>query len=167
MAFSLDDMVDWLRDNDVNQFSKIIEQDLTYKGYTILMMIGMHSDGTHMVRELLRRFPNQINRRSTDPLEDFAGDIGLIADADILRDSGYSPLMLAVMFGPPASVKAFLDAGADTESKTKHGSSVLEFAQYRDDDQIRQLFKLKKEAADGDPGAAPCQCNQLNSCTVL
>eukprot|EP00465_Bigelowiella_longifila_P015151 CAMPEP_0185271176 /NCGR_PEP_ID=MMETSP1359-20130426/44113_1 /TAXON_ID=552665 /ORGANISM="Bigelowiella longifila, Strain CCMP242" /LENGTH=118 /DNA_ID=CAMNT_0027863025 /DNA_START=51 /DNA_END=407 /DNA_ORIENTATION=+ len=118
-----------------------------------------------MVKELLKRFPDQIDQKSQEPLEQFAGDIGLIADTDIIRDSGYTALMLAVMFGPPASVKAFLDAGADMECKTDHGSSVLEFAQYRDDAQIRCLFEIK--STNDNPETGPfCKCDS-NKCVII
>mmetsp|Transcript_18754 Transcript_18754/g.30453 ORF Transcript_18754/g.30453 Transcript_18754/m.30453 type:complete len:179 (+) Transcript_18754:505-1041(+) len=140
-----------------------------YKGFTILMLVAMHTDGTETLKQILRSFPKELNKRSKSSLEDCLGDLGVAVQNDFHSDKGLSPLMVATMVGPPPSVKALIDAGADLDIKSASGRCVLDLAMIRNDFQIWRCLK------DWKPFCSPhtssnhrlnCHCNP-EKCIII
>jgi len=59
----------------------------------------------------------------------------------LFHQPSLSPLMVATMVGPPPSVKALIDAGADLDIKSASGRCVLDLAMIRNDFQIWRCLK--------------------------
>ena len=74
----------------------------------------------------LRRYADSVtsNERvsSLQPLEDFHFTDRL--HPDLARDAGYTPLMLAVLFGSASGVRELVLGGADQSIRTKEGKTA-------------------------------------------
>ena len=85
----------------------------------------------------------------------------LEVDEDILNDTGFTPLMLAVMFGPPTSVDIIVEKVGDAVNKTtRNGYNAKRFADCRQEPLIQRHFRPKDERAKRG------QCDFCEACTV-
>eukprot|EP00468_Gymnochlora_sp_CCMP2014_P004269 CAMPEP_0167751006 /NCGR_PEP_ID=MMETSP0110_2-20121227/6316_1 /TAXON_ID=629695 /ORGANISM="Gymnochlora sp., Strain CCMP2014" /LENGTH=163 /DNA_ID=CAMNT_0007636409 /DNA_START=78 /DNA_END=569 /DNA_ORIENTATION=+ len=125
---------------DRAQIKKILDRGILLKGFPPLAIAGMHTNGTWV----LDQFGNKENllQGSTSSLSELASHLQLDVDDDILHDSGFTPLMLAVMFGPPQSVEVIIrKVGKEgLLQKTKQQYDAKIFANCRNDESIQKHF---------------------------
>mmetsp|Transcript_8626 Transcript_8626/g.11876 ORF Transcript_8626/g.11876 Transcript_8626/m.11876 type:complete len:168 (+) Transcript_8626:102-605(+) len=155
---SIENFAFLIDNHEEEKIKKIIDRNDVFKGFPPLFIAGMHTNGTWV----LTKFGTKANlsKGCDSKLTDLAEHLGLDVDADILNDIGFTPLMLAVMFGPPKSVEIILSKvgkeGMNEETKGHYTAKV--FANCRDDDSIRKLFQAGGKRAQ----CAPCQ-----ACSVM
>eukprot|EP00469_Lotharella_globosa_P017322 CAMPEP_0167828906 /NCGR_PEP_ID=MMETSP0112_2-20121227/11777_1 /TAXON_ID=91324 /ORGANISM="Lotharella globosa, Strain CCCM811" /LENGTH=259 /DNA_ID=CAMNT_0007732367 /DNA_START=32 /DNA_END=811 /DNA_ORIENTATION=+ len=91
-------------------------------------------------------------------LKELATHLQLDVDNDILEDSNFTPLMLAVMFGPPKSVEIIINKVGKEGllKKTRKSYDAKLFANCRNDDDIQRHFKT-----NGRHQCEPCQACSL------
>eukprot|EP00471_Norrisiella_sphaerica_P013003 CAMPEP_0184495584 /NCGR_PEP_ID=MMETSP0113_2-20130426/31757_1 /TAXON_ID=91329 /ORGANISM="Norrisiella sphaerica, Strain BC52" /LENGTH=156 /DNA_ID=CAMNT_0026881835 /DNA_START=235 /DNA_END=702 /DNA_ORIENTATION=+ len=133
---------------NVAEIRKLFQDDRKFKGFSVLMIAAMHTNGAWVLNQFSREDKGKIDQRSTQELRELADTLQLDVDDDILSDKYFTPLMLAVMFGPPDSVKALLDAGAKPDLQTNRGFTAKMFATCRNDDTIKSYFTRNREFCD-------------------
>eukprot|EP00471_Norrisiella_sphaerica_P005195 CAMPEP_0184489396 /NCGR_PEP_ID=MMETSP0113_2-20130426/15262_1 /TAXON_ID=91329 /ORGANISM="Norrisiella sphaerica, Strain BC52" /LENGTH=141 /DNA_ID=CAMNT_0026872775 /DNA_START=138 /DNA_END=560 /DNA_ORIENTATION=- len=132
----LDDLAIKLKEENTESILQMVKNGTTYKEYTVLMLAGMINGGTKAVKEIVKKFPDELNKKSTSMLDELLGDLEMEADSDLHTDSGFTPVMLAIMLGPPSTVKVLIDAGADLDVKSKNGRTAMDIVIQRNDFQI-------------------------------
>eukprot|EP00466_Bigelowiella_natans_P005679 jgi/Bigna1/89287/estExt_fgenesh1_pg.C_460116 len=142
------DFAEMIEKKNAEGIQKLFESDLKYKGFSTLMIAAMHTNGTWVLEHFAKLDPSKVDQTSTQELRDLAKTLSLDVDDDILSDKYFTPLMLAVMFGPPASVKALLDNGAQPELQTNRGFTAKMFATCRNDEAIKSYFARNREFCD-------------------
>mmetsp|Transcript_9283 Transcript_9283/g.14989 ORF Transcript_9283/g.14989 Transcript_9283/m.14989 type:complete len:160 (-) Transcript_9283:193-672(-) len=144
-SIPLAEFASMIEKKNVEDIQKLFDSGAQYKGYTVMMISAMHTNGTWVLSHFAREDSSKIDQRSTLALRDLAETLSLDVDDDILNDKHFTPLMLAVMFGPPASVKALLDAGAKIDLQTSRGFTAKMFSTCRNDETIKAYFSRKRE----------------------
>eukprot|EP00466_Bigelowiella_natans_P019464 jgi/Bigna1/147426/aug1.153_g22134 len=98
---------------DEEKVREIIRRGDEFKGFPPLFIAGMHTNGTWVLEKFGTKdnLSEVINVGCPSKLTDLAEHLSLDVDPDILADYGFTPLMLAVMFGPPKSVETILNKG--------------------------------------------------------
>mmetsp|Transcript_19165 Transcript_19165/g.38754 ORF Transcript_19165/g.38754 Transcript_19165/m.38754 type:complete len:164 (+) Transcript_19165:45-536(+) len=141
---------------DEASVKKIIDDGDLFKGFPPLAIAGMHTNGTWV----LEKFGNKDNLsvESEANLKELATHLQLDVDNDILEDSNFTPLMLAVMFGPPKSVEIIINKVGKEGllKKTRKSYDAKLFANCRNDDDIQRHFKT-----NGRHQCEPCQACSL------
>ncbi len=123
------------------------------------MIASMHTKGTWVITRFKDKQGVDLDAQSKRKLEDLAGSLLLEVDKEILEDSDFTALMLAVMFGPPETVRALIEAGARKDMKTEKGITAEMYASCREDDAIQDMFKAaspnknKRDVCDAYWGA--------------
>ncbi|GAB5352994.1 hypothetical protein AAMO2058_000000500 [Amorphochlora amoebiformis] len=154
MSYTSDDEIPlasfatYIESKNVNEIRSLFKANRKFKGFTVMMIAAMHTQGTWVLTQFGQEDKSKVDEKSDQELKDLAATLHLDVDDEILNDKGFTPLMLAVMFGPPASVKALIDAGAAKHVHTDRGFSAKMFATCRDDPEIRQYFARKREICD-------------------
>mmetsp|Transcript_22211 Transcript_22211/g.31011 ORF Transcript_22211/g.31011 Transcript_22211/m.31011 type:complete len:161 (-) Transcript_22211:228-710(-) len=141
---------------DEAKVSEIINGNYSFKGFPPLAIAGMHTNGTWV----LEKFGNKDNlaQGCDAKLNDLADHLQLDVDGDILEDEGFTPLMLAVMFGPPKSVEIIIKkvGQAGMKVKTKKSYDAKLFANCRNDESIQKHFKTGRH-----------QCEPCSACSLM
>uniref|UniRef100_A0A7S3YWJ3 Ankyrin repeat domain-containing protein n=1 Tax=Lotharella globosa TaxID=91324 RepID=A0A7S3YWJ3_9EUKA len=132
-----------------------------FHGFTPLGIASMHSQGTWVIEMFGNEERCNIENREFS-LKPLADELSLNVDDDILNDKGYTPIALAVMFGPIQSVKKLIERGARTEFLTMAGNfSLQQLAFFRNDDEICALLK-DEENTDH----AQCRACRRANCVI-
>mmetsp|Transcript_3747 Transcript_3747/g.8933 ORF Transcript_3747/g.8933 Transcript_3747/m.8933 type:complete len:161 (+) Transcript_3747:223-705(+) len=140
-----------------DEVKKIIEGGHLFKGFPPLAIAGMHTNGTWVLEDFGTKA--NLSKPSESSLAELAEHLQLDVDHDILKDEGFTPLMLAVMFGPPKSVEIIIrKVGPEgIKEKTKNSYTAKLFANCRNDDTIRQHFKSSMRH----------QCEPCQACSLM
>mmetsp|Transcript_15196 Transcript_15196/g.21131 ORF Transcript_15196/g.21131 Transcript_15196/m.21131 type:complete len:161 (+) Transcript_15196:113-595(+) len=140
-AVSLGEFASMIEGKEEGEVEKLVKSGAKFQGYTVMMIAAMHTNGTWVLSHFSKSDPSTINEYATETLSGLADTLQLDVDENIRTDTHFTPLMLAVMFGPPASVKTLLDAGAATGMQTKSGYTAKMFSTCRNDESIQEYFK--------------------------
>uniref|UniRef100_A0A7S3Y7L9 Uncharacterized protein n=2 Tax=Lotharella globosa TaxID=91324 RepID=A0A7S3Y7L9_9EUKA len=137
----------YIEEKDTQEIRELFKADKKFKGYTVMMIAAMHTHGTWVLETFAKEDSKKekVNEAAEVELKDLARTLQLDVDDDILSDKKFTPLMLAVMFGPPQSVKVLLDNGAKIDLMTNRGFTAKMFAQCRDDAEIKGYFQRNRE----------------------
>mmetsp|Transcript_33325 Transcript_33325/g.80942 ORF Transcript_33325/g.80942 Transcript_33325/m.80942 type:complete len:159 (+) Transcript_33325:217-693(+) len=144
----LAEFASYIENKNQDEIRKLFNADAKFKGFTVMMIAAMHTNGTWVLSQFSKEDKSKIDQRSSQELRDLANTLGLDVDDDILSDKNFTPLMLAVMFGPPDSVKVLLDAGAKPDLQTDRGFTAKMFATCRNDTAIKAHFTRNREFCD-------------------
>jgi len=119
----------------------------------------MHSHGTWVIESFAR--VERTDEPSTVNLEELANELSLNVDEDILKATGFTPISLAVMFGPVDSVRLLIDKGAKIDFMTEGGKqfSLRNLAEFRGSEDILKL--LDEEGIHGQ-----CRHCDVKKCLI-
>jgi len=119
----------------------LFEKKGVYEGFTALSFSVMHPKGAWVVDNCVDKFKNILNIGTTKRLGDMCEILGLEqVGKELLEETGFTPLHLSVMFGPPETVQLLLDRGADVEAKTRSGFTARSFLPGRNESSISKIF---------------------------
>ncbi|GAB5357453.1 hypothetical protein AAMO2058_000375900 [Amorphochlora amoebiformis] len=152
IELSIENFAFLIDSKDEDRVKAIIEKGASFKGFPPLAIAGMHTNGTWVLEKYGKK--DNLCQGSTAQLKELAQHLSLDVDDEILEDSGFTPLMLAVMFGPPQSVAIIIDkVGKEgLEAKTEKSYDAKLFANCRNDANIQKHFKNT-----GRHHCEPCQ----------
>jgi len=117
-------------------------------GFSPLAIAAMHSDGTWVIEVFGK--PDRVNYVADTNLESLSDELALNVDDDIKFDRGYTPISLAVMFGPMESVKMLIEKGSRTDFLTEEKLySLRDLAEFRRQEDIIKLLNDGMNDEDG------------------
>ncbi len=143
---------------EVEQVRRVIESKKTFQGFSALAIAGMHTKGAWVLEKFGTK--ENLSEGCKTNLGGLSTALQLDVESEILEDTGFTPLMLAVMFGPPQSVEIIVKKVGDAVGKkTAAGYDAKRFAWCRQDAAIMEIFKKPKRGQ--------CDREACQACSVM
>jgi len=86
--FEINQFAYYIEVHNRERIEDIIKKGLKFKGHTPLMIAGMHTNGTWVLKDFGKK--PQIDEASTESLRELANTLALDVDEDILDDLNFT-----------------------------------------------------------------------------
>mmetsp|Transcript_46498 Transcript_46498/g.74764 ORF Transcript_46498/g.74764 Transcript_46498/m.74764 type:complete len:180 (+) Transcript_46498:79-618(+) len=162
---SLGDFADVIKNREEERMKSIFEiadenpEEYNFHGFSPLAIASMHSNGMWVIDRFARE--ERTNEPSSVNLVELANELSLNVDEDILQATGFTPISLAVMFGPVDSVRLLIDKGAKLDFVTEGQKifSLKNLAEFRGSEDILKLL-------DEDGVHGQCHHCDVKNCVI-
>mmetsp|Transcript_24974 Transcript_24974/g.34739 ORF Transcript_24974/g.34739 Transcript_24974/m.34739 type:complete len:288 (+) Transcript_24974:145-1008(+) len=141
MEFTFEECIDAIEKKNYAKFQVMLRSGNSLLGLSPMMIAALHQHGAWALYLQKASAAKWVNERSTEPLSKLMDQLGMHIDADLGKDTGYTPLMLAMLLGSAETVAALLEFGANVDLETKNGFTAIFLAEIRGDKGLIEMLK--------------------------